>query len=239
MKIAIVTLGDENVYDWNKISFPNKLKYCNIHGYDFITRDRLLDQRPAGWSKIVLILEYLNKYDYIFWSDTDSLVVDPERKLEDLIDKSKDIIFCMTGVKGSYWTLSSGQFFVKNTDWSRKFLETVYNQTFLVNSGDGSDNKAKTEEDEMKRQNCGCDGCKWFKYDQKGFIHVTNKMDKEEKKRHIGFYEPSDSRYFNSYGENLKEQCFIRHFPGRYKNFDEFRNVSKTALQRLENYVKY
>ena len=58
MKIAIATLGDQNVFEWNKYSFPNKSKYCQIHKYDFISRNYLLDSRPPGWSKIVLILFY-------------------------------------------------------------------------------------------------------------------------------------------------------------------------------------
>ena len=235
MKIAIVTLGDKKVKPWNDVSFPNKLEYCKHHGYDFISSDHLLDDRPPGWSKIPLLLQHLDDYDYLFWSDTDSLIVQPHIRLEDLLVPMPDLIFCMGGTKGKYWTLNSGEFFVKNSSWARGFLNTVYAQEFLVNTPtDRGRYVSKTKEDEQSRQKCGCSGCKWFKYDQKAFIHVLHHMSDSEKRDHVVCYEPDNISYFNGYGQNYKEGCFIHHFPGKYKNYRNFTIAAKSANKKLQ-----
>lgn len=225
MKIAVVTLGDENVKHWNEMSFPNKDRYCQRHGYDFISIDHLLDDRPPGWSKILLLLQHLDDYDYLFWSDTDSLIVESQVRLEELFSPEFDLVFCMGGEQGELWTLNSGEFFVKNTEWSKNFLHEVYNQEFLVNGTDTD--SPKTAGDVETRLKCGCDGCIHFRYDQKGFIHVISHMSELEKAKHIAVYSPDDSRYFNGYGENYSPGCFIQHFPGDHKNYDIFVEVAK------------
>ena len=229
-RIAIVTLGDEKVRDWNSVSFPNKAKYCADHGYDFIGLSRSLDtNRAPGWSKVLLLLEHLNDYDYLFWSDTDSLIVEPSVRLESLLTPDKDFVICMGGIPNCHWSINTGEFFIRNTPWSHSFLHTVWNHEFLVNNydhrwtkeefmdHDGPAYTARSELHETLRRECNCHGCCGYKMDQKSFIHTLHHMSDNELKAHVVAYEPDDPKYFNGYGEFYKLGCFIHHFPGGYK----------------------
>lgn len=124
-RIAIVTLFDKNYEELAKYSLPNKLAYANKHGYDFYYYDKTLDSsRPPQWSKILAIKNVLdlNKYDWVWWIDIDSLIMNFNIRLESILDNSYDIIF--TQNKHSY--ISNGSSFFKNSDICKQFLHDSY-----------------------------------------------------------------------------------------------------------------
>lgn len=124
-RIAIVTLFDKNYEDLAKYSLPNKLAYANKHDYDFYYYDHSLDlNRPPQWSKILAIQNVLNtnKYDWVWWIDIDSLIMNFNIKLESIIDDAYDVIF--THNAHSY--ISNGSSFFKNSDISKQFLNDSY-----------------------------------------------------------------------------------------------------------------
>ncbi len=49
--------------------------------------------RPASWSKVLLILRHLHKYEWVLWMDADAVIVRPERKLEEIADADADVIW--------------------------------------------------------------------------------------------------------------------------------------------------
>ena len=59
------------------MSYRNKLCYCMKWGYDLIIEDdRIVDQtRLAVWSKVLLVEQWLPKYDWVMWMDMDLLVM--------------------------------------------------------------------------------------------------------------------------------------------------------------------
>jgi hypothetical protein len=84
MKIGIVTLYDEAYREFGAVTASLKRDYCQKHGYDFIEDDSKTDMtRHLAWSKIPAILEYLPKYDYLVWMDADTLIMNPEKRLEE------------------------------------------------------------------------------------------------------------------------------------------------------------
>ena len=123
--IALLTFGDDNVKEWNSISFPNKQQYCQLNGYTCITETIATTSRHPAWAKIDLLLKYIDDYDWIFWSDTDSLIMNFDFKLENLIYKNKNLILCESG-----GTICTGEFFIRRCDWSRKFLSEVNKYDF-------------------------------------------------------------------------------------------------------------
>ncbi|MCD4733242.1 DUF273 domain-containing protein [bacterium] len=227
MKIGMISFGDENVEEWKSVSLPLKERYCRLHGYDFLPSHQRLDDRPVGWTKVLLMLRHLSEYDWLYWSDVDSVIMQPHRKLDEFIEHSRDLTFCVAGIHG---VLNSGEFFVKNSVWARNYLETVYGQEFLVNNKKG---KPKTLAHWWKRKRCGCIGCRKFQYDQKGFVHVTSTLSTQEREEHIALRRPEEPDYFNGYGENYHEGIFIQHFPGSFKNLDNFHQAARTADERL------
>jgi mannan polymerase II complex MNN10 subunit len=116
---------------------PNKRSYVERHGYTFIDASDMLDKnRPPSWSKILAVKKHLSEYDYIFWNDADSVVTNPSTTLESIIysitgnldwDHMPDLILTsdVTGV-------NAGMFFLRNSEWSRQFLDLWWNQTSFV-----------------------------------------------------------------------------------------------------------
>ena len=125
MNIALLTFGDSNVAEWNSISFPNKEKYCQLHGYTFISETVKTSDRHPAWTKIDLLRKYIDNYDWIFWSDTDSLVMNFDFKLESLTQKNKNLILCE-----SNGTICTGEFFIRSCDWAKYFLTEVNKYDF-------------------------------------------------------------------------------------------------------------
>lgn len=228
MKAALVTFGDENVREWTRVSFPLKERYCRLHGYGFHSAGERLDDRPAGWSKIPLLLRHLADYELLYWSDADSVIMQPAVRLEEPADPKAELTFSIAGLHG---TLNSGEFFVRNSPWARDFLETVYAQEFLVNNERG---RPKTPGHWLRRKLCGCVGCRKFQYDQKAFTHVVHHLDPAERESRLAFYPPEHPLYFNGYGEHYREGVFVRHFPGSHKNHTAFQAAAAEAERRLE-----
>ena len=123
-KIAIVTLHDDNYMGLAPYSIKNKKQYADKHGYDFIYYDDIIDKsRPPQWSKVLAIQSVLNMgYEWVWWIDIDALIMNPNIKLESIVDNNYDMIF----TKNEYSFISNGSSFFKNSTTTKNFLNTVY-----------------------------------------------------------------------------------------------------------------
>jgi hypothetical protein len=109
----------------------NKMSYCKMHGYDFINCGESLDNsRPVPWTKVLLILDVMKnkQYKWIFWTDADSLIMNKNKKLEEFIDDGYELI-----ITKDLNAINSGQFFIKNSEWSNEFLHKVYSHEEFIN----------------------------------------------------------------------------------------------------------
>lgn len=133
-EIAVVTMAiGEKYRDAVEVGIKNKESYCRIHHYDFIMGDHVLDDaRPIPWTKILLLLEVMKNKEckWVFWTDADSLIMNKEIKLEDLIDEDCDLI-----ITKELHYYNSGQFLLKNSEWSRDFLLKVYSHDECIHHG--------------------------------------------------------------------------------------------------------
>lgn len=126
MKIAIVTVAIGDKYE--ESCYPstiNKLTYSQYHGYDFFYFNQSFDEsRHPAWSKIKAIQSVMStyKYDWIFWTDADSMITNHKIKLESLVDKNYKYI----GNIDYFGNLNSGQFLIKCDYWSLDFLKKLY-----------------------------------------------------------------------------------------------------------------
>lgn len=131
LKIAIVSLYDQGYKHIGQYSDENKKKYAEKHGYDvFIYHNALDATRPAAWSKILAIQKHLKDYDWIYWSDADSLIMNTDIKLESFIDDNVDLIISKECYHGF---LNTGSFLIKNTGWSHILLKRIYDQSQFIN----------------------------------------------------------------------------------------------------------
>jgi hypothetical protein len=124
-KIAIVGAHDENYDNIGKYAHLNKKKYAEKNGYDyFLYTERLDPFRPGYWYKVLAVKKHLKDYDWIFWLDSDALIMNFDIKLEDLIDERFEFITTRDTESPNY--INSGQFLIKNCEWSLKFLDAWY-----------------------------------------------------------------------------------------------------------------
>lgn len=122
-KIAIVTLFDHNYSELATMSIKNKIEYANKHNYDFIYFDDIIDKtRPPQWSKVKAVESILKDYDWVWWIDIDTLIMEFDIMLESLIDDNYDLIF----TSNEYSYLSNGSSFFKNTQLTFDFLSDCY-----------------------------------------------------------------------------------------------------------------
>lgn len=149
-RIAILTviMSGKNAFgaempSYDKVvSFGTKTKqlYAKKHGYDFIIASEPINtcfERPAHrklephWNKIALIAKYLESYDWIFWTDADSAILNFDIKLESFLDDDFDLIVCtessQRGPPVPYFVgFNSGQMFFKNSELSKEILLTSW-----------------------------------------------------------------------------------------------------------------
>ena len=104
-RVALVTLCAYDAADspLSALSMHNKVEYATRHGYDFFGETQVANtSRRATWSKIPLLQKYLqiedgadvgaggtrrNKYDWVFWIDCDSIIMNTDVRLENLLDR--------------------------------------------------------------------------------------------------------------------------------------------------------
>jgi hypothetical protein len=78
------------------MGLPNKQRYCDLHGYTHLPLTSGFDaSRPPAWSKIKFLREHLPRFDWLFWSDIDSLITNYSIRLQDLADDNYDLIITM------------------------------------------------------------------------------------------------------------------------------------------------
>jgi predicted O-methyltransferase YrrM len=129
MKIGLCTLTIGEAYkERTKWTTINKKSYCKRHGYDFIDDETIwVKSKPIPWSKILLLLKYIEKYDYIVWIDADILIMNMDIKIESLIQKYPQY----DQITGSDWKMqNTGVWIIKNTMFSKLFLTEVWDNVY-------------------------------------------------------------------------------------------------------------
>ncbi|UKZ79332.1 hypothetical protein TrVFT333_007082 [Trichoderma virens FT-333] len=86
-KIAIVTFTT-NQNSYTHLSLQNKAHYADLHGYDFIVDYESNNQRGLMWHKFDMVQRIINaaQHDWIWWIDFDTLIMNMNTKLEDIIE---------------------------------------------------------------------------------------------------------------------------------------------------------
>lgn len=127
LRIALIGVHDEGYDAIGKYAHLNKQAYAKKHGYDVYTYTENLDKnRKPYWSKIIALRKHLADYDWLFWLDSDALIMNDSIKLEAMIDDTFDFITTRDCLKG----MNSGQFLIKNCEWSHAFLKLWYDPKY-------------------------------------------------------------------------------------------------------------
>lgn len=127
-RVALVTVCDEVLEDICGASVANKRAYAERHGYTLIVANHLIDaSRPTAWTKILAVQEAVERYDLVFWSDVDALVMNPNVRVQDLMDYEYDQMLA-----ADHNGLNSGVWLIQSTPFSRWFLKELWAQDHLV-----------------------------------------------------------------------------------------------------------
>jgi hypothetical protein len=130
-----------------RMAIENRRIYCERQGYRFISEVPIAADRPACWAKIPAILEAFAEHRWVLWADSDALVFDLDRRLEDFCDPSYDMVvasheefFRLTGVPLAAglerMPINTGVFLMQASPWSSDFLRRAYDQRQLVSQGE-------------------------------------------------------------------------------------------------------
>jgi Methyltransferase domain/galactosyl transferase GMA12/MNN10 family len=129
-RVTVLTAYDAGFRELGELSRANKEAYCLRHGYRFVCRtDGFEPDRPPAWSKLRFALAELDRADWVFWTDADSLVMNSAVPLTCFLQDAVDLVLSADPYQSG---VNTGCFFVRSTAWSRRFLERVYEQTAFL-----------------------------------------------------------------------------------------------------------
>jgi hypothetical protein len=136
-----VYIGKHNIEDLLKVLNLLINSLTKTNNYDYILRTNSKTERAPTWEKIDIIKELIltNKYDYIFWMDTDSIFTNFSIKIENIINNvgsNYNFIF-----SGDTNIINAGHFIFKSCEWSLKELDKIWT-IFPANYGMSGDNAA-------------------------------------------------------------------------------------------------
>lgn len=130
-----------------RMAMENRRQYCARHGYTFVEEMPAPGDRPACWAKIPALLAALETHEWALWADSDTLVFEPDRRLEpwcdpgyDLVVQSHDEHFRRLGVDReaglARMPINTGVFLMRRSEWSFNLLRRSYEQVDLVCHGE-------------------------------------------------------------------------------------------------------
>jgi hypothetical protein len=133
-RICVLTLAIGPDYRRNlEKALKSKRDYCARHGYTYLElHEEVWDRdRPISWSKVTQYIKYCgmsDKYDYIWASDADVWITNPELRLEDhvlpLLPADKNLLMTYDSCRH----VNAGNMIIRPCEWSVKFFKKVWQQ---------------------------------------------------------------------------------------------------------------
>jgi len=228
MKIAVTNIYTKNIKELAIITTEyNKRKYCEKHGYDLIVQTDNFALPHLGFEKLNLIKNTIqtNKYDWVYWCGTDTMITNYKIKLEDIIDEN----YCFI-IAPDLWDWNVDSMLFKNDERTIRFLETI-----ISRYSDHIDENGNPKINKVKRK----DG-NWVAWAENGAIIEECKgidFTTTIKKEYQNFVKEVPQKTMNSYLYNLyatpehskkldyqnrngqwSKGDFLVHWPGAHNN---------------------
>ena len=134
-RILVVTIAIGADYRKKLVkALESKRAYCEKHGYQYLEchEEDWNRDRPISWSKVPVwkrLAAQWDKYDYVWASDADVWITNPDLKLEDhvltLLPANKDLLMTYDSCQH----LNAGNMILRPCQWLVDFMEKVWNQT--------------------------------------------------------------------------------------------------------------
>lgn len=146
MKIALINIYTANIKELAVITTEfNKRKYCEKYQYDLIIQTKNFSLPHLGFEKLALIKRTLesNKYDWVYWCGTDTMITNYSIKIEDLIDNNYSFI-----IAPDVWDWNSDSMLFKKSKESLQFLQKIISQydKYVDKNGNAKSNDVKLKD---------------------------------------------------------------------------------------------
>ena len=132
MRILFLQIYTEHISVYFQYVSMINTTYCVKHGYEYKTTiTNVPDGYGFSWGKLFAIKEQYDNYDYIFFLDSDAVVINDEIKLESRIAQIKgDIAFSENGWNGGT-LINAGAFILKCSDNGKKIINDILETSLL------------------------------------------------------------------------------------------------------------
>ena len=121
MRIAIFTNVSKEIEDMSSLTMPNKLEYCLRHNYSLIMNDQPYNDIMV---KMNTLIPLLGNYDILWYMDSDIIITDMTKKIEDLDCLGPHITVCEEGIVP--WNhINCGSIIFRNTNNSKAILQGI------------------------------------------------------------------------------------------------------------------
>ncbi|MEK6891390.1 MAG: hypothetical protein AABX03_04610 [Nanoarchaeota archaeon] len=125
--VCLTTYFDDNFKDMGEMCLKSAQKYAEKYGFKIELLNSVKSNRPVAWNKILIVKELLEKYDFVFWIDSDALFVRFDKNILKEIENGKDFYLVKHHIRGRL-VPNSGSFIIRKSEWSKKFLDDVWNK---------------------------------------------------------------------------------------------------------------
>lgn len=206
IKILIISFDDRiNIpyFEIHKKIFIDYSNKWNNIDYEFINNC----DKNVYWCKLFIILEKikLNKYDYIMWVDSDVIITDIDKSIQQILYHFDSDIFISydninSNKKNNNSHINSGIFIIKNSKIGINFLEECINNY----------NNSKCLDENNNLLGIYSNRC----YEQGTMGNLIHKKYKD-------FTTILSSLIFNNTNNCTKKGLFLHHFKGDTKTNDD------------------
>jgi hypothetical protein len=127
LRIRLFTYATENYRALADLTDENKIRYCEKWGYEFHGRivPETIEERPyseLGFDKVEFVRDYLDRCDWAWFTDVDSLITNFNKQIEDVINEYSQADFLVaTWMNG----INAGSYLVKNSDIGKAILDGI------------------------------------------------------------------------------------------------------------------
>ena len=126
-RFTIATLYTPEIADLGARTSKIVARYAGRHGYQaLIARETLDASRHPAWSKLLLIEQFLADHptcSWLMWIDADAVIMDPRRRLEEMVDENLDFL---AAEDRTDCPINTGVFFVRNCPETLRMLRLAY-----------------------------------------------------------------------------------------------------------------
>lgn len=129
-KWAFCQVATPEVMDYAEYTLFANERYCEKHGYDFRVTRTALSSRWPTWEKVLMTLQYMVEYDFVYMLDADAMIINHETELRELLVKDKDFYLCNDERhRGRPYSINTGTWLLRvDEPWKKDFFSKFFHK---------------------------------------------------------------------------------------------------------------